>query len=312
MDVVPFWWLAASAWAGSGPWVVGQDGLTVFLGTEAQRIGHLAVQAGPGERDVVEVGEGVSAFRVKAIATLGIGNKVDLQLAVPWAHVETPREDHPLCLQLGLQACHTTEGVGVLEARVKALAVDEFFGAPISVAVGGDVRYGLFTASTRQRVTNLGEGTFDVGPFVSLGRTNRLGQGYWSGWLDLGYRYRVPNTDAFPALAGNDVVPGSEFTAGAELNFAPSRRFGFGPVAGALVRPWGRDWYEVDLTDEDRFAALRMANVRVGAQGIIRGDTMALAVSFLQTVYGFNNPSDTFIVGVGVQFDGTVRRKGDG
>lgn len=305
--------LCGAALAGSGPWVVGEDGVTVFLGTETQRLGNLAIQSGPGQRDVVEVAEGITAFRVKAITTLGISNRVDVQLAVPWARIETPRPDAPLCATLGLGACDRTQGIGVIEARVKGLVLDEYFGAPISLAVGGDVRYGQFTAATRERVTNLGEGTFDVGPFVSLGRTGRLGKGgYVSAWTDLGYRYRVPNTDAFPALQGDTVVPGSEFTGAAELTFSPSTRFGFGPVVGGLYRPWGQDWYEVDLTDEDRFAALRVANVRVGAQAVIRGDTLALAVSFLQTVYGFNNPSDTFVVGVGVQFDGSLRREGDG
>jgi hypothetical protein len=81
---------------------------------------------------------------------------------------------------------------------------------------------------------------------------------------------------------------------------------------GGLWRPWGLDFYEVDLTDPDRFAALRVANVRVGGTAVVRADSVALAVSFLQTVYGFNNPTDTFVVDVGLQFDGRLPGVGDG
>lgn len=306
------WWVAASAWAGSGPWVVGSDQVTLFLGTEAQRIGHLAVQTAPGERDVIDVAEGVSKFGTKAIGTFGLGNRFDVEATVPWYHVETPRTDHPLCVTLALGACRTTEGVGVLDARIKGLAADEYLGAPLSFALGADVRFGQFTAGTRQRVTNLGEGTFDAGPFAVLGRTGGLGAGYWSGWLEAGYRYRVPNTRSYPQLDGGRAAPGSEFTASTELILSPRSMFGLGPNVTGLWRPFGLDFYEVDLTDPDRFAALRVGNVRVGATAVVRGRSAVFAASFLQTVYGYNNPTDTFVVNLGLQFQGRLAGVGDG
>jgi hypothetical protein len=190
--------------------------------------------------------------------------------------------------------------------------VDEFVGAPLSLAIGADLRYGLFTSDTRQRVTNLGEGTFDAGPFVTVGRTGGLGSGYWSGWISADGRYRVPNTRTYPQLTGTTSVPGSEFGASAELILSPRGRFGIGPNLGALWRPFGLDFYEVDLTDPDRFGALRVANVRVGGTAVVRGKSVVLAGSVLQTIYGFNNPTDTFIVNLGLQFQGRLTGVGDG
>lgn len=292
--------------------MVGQDAFTVYVGAEAQRIGHLAVQTGPDSTDVLDVAQGVSRFGAKAIGTLGLGDRFELQTAVPWYRSGTSRTDDPLCVTLALGACETTDGIGLIETRVKGLALDEFFGAPVSVSAGLDLRFGLFTATERERVTNLGEGTLDAGSFVNVGRTGSLGKGYWSGWLEGLFRYRVPNTASFPQLKGDRSVPGSEFGGAAELVLGPTPSFAIGPNASALYRPFGVDFYQTDLTDPDRFAALRVANVRVGATAVVRSGNTSLSASYLQTVYGFNNPNDTFVVNVGLQFRGHLPGVTDG
>lgn len=300
------------AHAGSGPWVVGERALTVYTGIESQQIGRLAIQTSAEQRDVIDVAEGVSTLGVKAIGTLGLGPRVDVQFVVPWYSASTSRRDHPLCVTLGLGACETTRGLGIIESRVKVLALDELFGPPLSFSFGLDARFGQFTADTRERLTNLGEGTFDVGPFLAIGRTRGLGRGgFWSGWLEAGFRYRMPNNDDFPQFDGQRAVPGPEWTSAAELLVGPVSSFAFGPTAHALLRPFGFDWYQVDLADPDRFAALNVANVRVGATVVVRQAGTALSMSVLQTVYGRNNPSDVFVFGLGLQFDGSLRRARD-
>ena len=51
------------------------------------------------------------------------------------------------------------------------LALDELYGPPLSLAVGGELRVGTFTAPERAQLTNLGEGTTDLGAFLSAGRS---------------------------------------------------------------------------------------------------------------------------------------------
>lgn len=305
------WWWVQAAFAGSGPWVVGEGGFTLYVGTGVQRLSRLAIQV-DGERDVIDVGEGISSFALKGIATIGFGSRVDLQVQIPWYRVQANREDHPLCPTLGLDACETTQGVGVIESRIKGLLVDEFFGAPLSLAVGAELRSGELTAGTRERVTGLGEGTFDAGGFVDLGRTGGLGKGYWSGWIEGLYRYRVPTTNSFPQNTGKSSVPGSEIQTAAELILGPTTSFGFGPSAGLLWRPSGYDWGTVDLTDVDRFGALRILTVRAGGTLLFRTRSVATALSLQRVVYAVNNPTDTFNVSLGVQFDGRLPGIGDG
>jgi hypothetical protein len=303
------WWLGIStALAGSGPWTVGASRSSVFLGVEGQRLGHLAIDRGDA-RQVLDVGEGLQRVTVKGIATLGLSNRVDFELGVPWSRAEATRADAPLCVALGLGACETTQGIGVVDARGKLLLLDEYFNAPISLAVGGEVRLGQLTADDRERITNLGEGTLDAGPFVSVGRTAGLGgSGYLSAWVQGGYRFRSRNTDEYPLLDPKQDVraPRDEVVAGTEVLVSPSGRWAVGPQANLLYRP-GLDFSELDLADVDRFAALGVTSVRVGGTVVVRAsDTFSGALSVLGTAVAVNNPTDTWIVSTGVQWNGDL------
>lgn len=303
-------WGAGVVHAGGGPWVVGDGGITVYGGVEAQRIGHLATQSGD-QRDVIEVGEGISTLGVKVIGTVGVGSRAEVELEVPWYRVEAVREDADICA-IGIDACERTQGVGIVRTRLKGLLLDEFFGAPLSLAVGAEVRFGQLTAGTRERITNLGEGTLDTGAFVDVGRTGGLGRGYWSGWWEIGGRYRIPTTRSFPQMTGERSVPGSEFTTAFELILGPRTAFGIGPSGNALWRPFGVDFGHTDLTDPDRFGALKIATVRVGGTAVVRGRGIAASGSVQRVVFAYDNPTDTLFVSLGVQFDGRLPGTGDG
>lgn len=304
--------VAATATAGSGPWVVGDGRASLYMGAEAQRLSHLA-QTIDGERDVIDVGEGVARFGVRAIATVGLGRRLELEASLPWYRVQANRPDADLCVVLGLGACETTQGVGIVEARGKGVLLDEYFGAPFSLAVGAQLRVGDLTAATRERITNLGEGSLDAGPFLSLGRTGGLGEGgYWSAFVEGGYRYRAPVTDAYPRNGGGN-VPGSEIYGSAQVLFAPGARFAIGPTTYVLGRPFGLDFGELDLGDPDRFAALRMLQASAGLTSIVRArQDVALAAAVLRTIAAVNNPTDIWVVTLGVQVDGNLPGGGDG
>jgi hypothetical protein len=294
-------WVVTAAMAGSGPWVVGEGQGSVYVGAEAQRLTRLAITVG-GERQLIDVGEGLSAVGVKAIATVGLTPHFELQAVAPYWRVQANRPDAELCTALGLGACRTTSTLGVLELRGKGLLLDELYGAPVSLALGAELRSGDFTASTRERITNVGEGGLDTGAFASVGRSGALGDGYWSGFVEVLGRYRFPLTQDYPSPNGPMPAPASELASCAEVVLGPGRRFAFGPVGNALWRPGGLDWGQIDLGDPDRLGALRVLNVRVGGVFVVRGPRdVTASLSVLRTVAAMNNPTDILSISAGIQ-----------
>jgi hypothetical protein len=293
---------SATASAGSGPWVVGEGNGTIYSGLESQRLTNLAITV-DDERLVIPVGEGLSTFGVKAIGAWGLTNRIEIEGEVPWYRVHANRSDSQLCADLGLRACATTKSIGLIRLSGKYLVFDELLGAPVSVSIGGEARFGDFTEDTRARITNVGEGTFDLGTWLSVGRTGALGSiGSYSVYTDLGYRYRFAKTTTFPNFTGNLRVPGSEYEARIASLVSPNPYFGVGPAVNVLWRPRGLDWGEVDLTDPDRLSALRVFNLRAGGQVILRSrGGISVSASAFGTVWTVNNPSDVFVVSLGAQ-----------
>lgn len=297
--------LSRSAWAISGPYVIGAGQLNVYVGADVQRLKRLHVQGEGGrDADVIDVGEGLSTIRAKMIGTLGLANRIDLELDVPWEQTRANRPDAPLCDALGQDACRTSTGFGILAARVKWLAVDEYAGAPVSVALIAEGRVGAFGHGARARITNRGEGTQDFGGYLAIGRVGGLHNGYWSATTTLGARYRLPNTRTYPNFEGDVTAPGSEMMGSVDMRFAPWSYLGFGPTVDGLWRPGGVDFLDADLTDPDRLGALRIANLRVGGGISVHGERRDISgsLSVTHTVYAMNNPYVTTIsAGISVQ-----------
>ncbi len=285
------------AHAASGPWVLSPKDASVFLGTEYQEFGTLATESGSGGSDSKTVDSGISTMGVQAYGSYGIVKRVQVSLDVPWYYVTANRTDGPVCTTFGLDACKTTKGIGIVDLRLQGLALDEFYGAPISLAAGGEFRQGQHTAPSRARITNIGEGTSDIGGYLTVGRTGALLKtGNWSGYLELSGLYRFPKTtiDSRP-------IPGSEFTATTEVLLGLNKAFTIGGVVGAFDRPEGVDVSGVDLSDTDRFASLRVFNLRGGVKFLLRSsDNVVFTADALGTLYAVNNPSDTITLDAGV------------
>ena len=228
---------------------------------------------------------------------------------MPVYRVQANREDGAVCGSLGLDACETTQGVGVITARAKGTVLDEFYGDPVTWAVGADARLGHFTAPTRARITNLGEGTFDLGAFTSLGRAGRLAEGSWSAWVEVDAWYRFPNTKDYPSPGGVVAAPQPELQATTEILVGWTPAFSIGPFAAVFARPGGLDFGELDLSDPDRLAALRVMNLRVGGTVVIRArQGLSFSGSVLQTIAAANNPYVT-LVSFGVSTNGRLTRE---
>jgi hypothetical protein len=308
--------------AGSGPWVPGAGETQVFIGGDAQRFAHLGITDINGDRQVLEVDEGVSAVDVKAIASYGILGRFEIEGSIPWYHVYANRTDGALCGALGLGACKTTESIGILTLRGKALVLDELAGRPLSLAVGGEMRHGAFSYSVRERITNVGEGSLDTGAFLTAGRVGGIGaDGSWAAFLELGGRYRFANTTSYTdascaadaALAAKEgdtapscdesSVPGNEWFGAFDFLVSPRFPVAFGPSVAGLWRPDGLAFYELDATDEDRFSALRVGLVRAGGKVILRNQAgTSFVASVLGTVFAYNNPTDAVLFSMGIGF----------
>lgn len=297
--------LVESARASDGAYVVGPADASLYLGLDAERITRLAGADGSGADTVIDVDEGLSKLTGKAILSYGLAPRLELELTLPYGYNRANRTDGPLCTALG-EACATTKGVGVIEMQAKGLVFDELAGAPLSVALGGEARFGQHTWNTRNRLTNLGEGTFDVGGLLGLGRSGGLGsKGYWAASATAGARYRFPNTDA-----GGTPIPGWETDGRASFLFAPTGTWSFGPQVAWFFRPEGTDVETSDLADPDWLGALRVEKVAAGGAVHLRArQGVVLTASVLHNAWVVNNPVDSLLVSTGVQIDRLGFRK---
>jgi hypothetical protein len=293
---------AHPAFAGSGPWTLPEGDVAVYAGAEFERIGHLAASGGSFDPDaIVAVDSGLEKASGQLILGYGVHERVDVELQLPYTYAAVNREDGAVCTTVlslyDQHGCDTTHGLGIVTARAKGLLVDELTGAPLSLGLGTELRFGQTTNATRSRVTNLGEGTNDVGGFVDVGRSGGLGQGYWSGFVEVGGRYRFPNTESKTGAP----VPGSEFHADAEWLGGLRTWWAVGPAVSFFWRPEGVDFEAIDPTDVDRFATLRVMNVRAGGKLIVRSsERTSLALAAFGTAFAMNNPSDQVIVTAGL------------
>lgn len=305
------WMTSGEALAGNGPWVLGAGDQQVYVGLDAQRLGNLAVSSGSYADDVIQVDQGVTTLGGKLIGTFGLNRLVEVELELPYQYA-FQNDPGPVCEAVGLDACEPTHGVGVIVARGKVLLLDELLGKPLSISLGLDVRFGQPTFRFRERITNLGEGTFDIEPRLSLGRIGGLGGkgGYFSIYGDVGFRWRFPIDKDY----GEDglAIPGWELTGNLESLFTPTGLVSIGPAVGVLWRPVGVDFEDVDLADPNRFAALRILALDAGAKLLIRsGRSVTFALGVFHTIYAENNPQDVLKVSLGVAFRDLIRRRED-
>jgi len=299
------------SWAGDGPWVAGNGNASLFVGLEGQRIDRLHIRDAQGQAEIIDVDDGISTLGVKAIGTVGVRDRFEVEFAVPWYQARANRQDGPLCTLLGLQACATTEGIGIVSVRAKGTVLDELYGAPVSLAVGLETRFGQLTSGTRARITNIGEGTTDVGLFTAVGRSARLGsKGYWMGFVEGLGRYRIPNSRSYEGSNAEErAAPGFEVAMSTKALFGWNSHVGLGPVADLYTRPMGFNFGDLDLDNIDRFAALKVLHMRVGAQVLLRAnDRLSFTGSVTHTVVAQNNPYTT-VLSIGISHFGMLSKK---
>jgi len=307
------WPCLSLAFAGSGPWTISEGDTSVYAGVEAQRFERLALSTGMQSNDVLDVDDGLETSGTTVVVTHGVREDIELEVGLGWQRVQANRPDGALCASLGPTTCRTTKGLSPMTVGAKWQLVDELVGAPLSLSMGGQLRMGQWTARTRDRTTNLGEGTTDFGPTLAIGRSGGLGQGFWSAHVDGSWMYRQSNVvDASPP------VPGSEIQVDTEVLGGTRAWWSLGPTVSYWERPGGIDIEDLlaspELaTDIDRFARLRARSVRVGGKLLVRSsERTTFVVAGWATTAAVNNP---VVMGVSTGlsvYPKPVNRRGQG
>lgn len=286
--------------------MVGPATASIYVGADTERITRLATSEGSGADSVIDVDDGITKTSVKAIVSYGLTPGTEIVLAVPWSTNHLNRTDGALCTALG-DACTATRGIGVIDLRVKRMVVDELKGAPFTLTAGAEARFGQLTWATRSRLTNLGEGTFDLGGSAWIGRSGGLGGkgGYWSASFGGDLRYRFPLTE----LQGV-AVPGWETDGLLEVILAPAPLVAFGPEVAWFFRPDGTDVETSDFADPDWIGALAVEKIAVGAAVHLRArQGVTFSAGFFHNVWAVNNPTDALLVSAGMQVSSLALRK---
>ena len=286
----------ATALAGSGPWTLSPGDLTLYAGAESRRATQ--IMDADGALDDL-AGGGVSAIGGLGVLSVGILPRVEGSLMLPAYRARSLEPGDPICDEVGEGVCRTSEGIGTVQVRVKGLLLDELYGPPVSLSVAGELRLGDLTAPTRGRLTALGEGTTDLGVFLSAGRSGGLGEGgLWSVFAEGGYRHRLPNT-----TLGGDKIPGDEIVGGLEALLGPSPRWMVGPTVYALRRTQGFDLNSADFVaaGAERFVGLSTTNLTAGGKLILRSsETWSVALSGQRTILARNGFGDELVISAGV------------
>jgi len=290
--------LAQPAIAGSSPWTLPRGHHNVFLGGELGGYGKIPNAQG----DPVALSTRVGAAKVFGTYGIGLANGFDVELLLPFERAWVANEDGGFCSG-GARPddwCQATAGLGdvALTARIRLL--DEASYRPFTVTARVVARSGQAYASSRHRLTSLGDGTNDVGAGLSVGRTGASKGGAWyrlSLASDFWYRFAVGQVD------GNK-VPANEVSANIDAIGSPVFWLGLGASAAGFHRLGGAPLSSpaTPIGHPLTWVGLRASQVRVGptvALYSLDGWTLFTNASF--TAWSKSAPTDitSFTLGVG-------------
>ncbi len=284
--------------AGSGPWTLSEGSSSLYLGTEYRQLRHIAPD-GEWFGDGSDLGTSIRFVTVQGVVSYGLLDRFELEATLPWVYAHASRPDAAVCYALGQSACGKVESVGLIDVRGKVRLLDELAGPPVTISVGPVLRIGEFGHTTRARLTAITEGQSDVGAFAVLGRSAGLGaSGWWSGYLDAEYRYRIPNIEV-----GGVKIPSDEVASSAQVMVSPWGVVAFGPELFFDARTGGESLATKDDADPDRFASLKYTLVQYGGKVIVTSNRRWSAIfGATGTLYARDTASDLWSVSAGISW----------
>ena len=287
----PLFWLlvpTGTAIAGDDPWIAPQHTTNVYVATLGERFEDFVGASG----DTMSIDAPIVSLGGKVYIRHGLGRQMDVSLDVPVARTWSPGSQ-----QTGLYS--TTLGVGLMQAELRR----QWLGGDVPVGVSSRlaVRSGVLHRGSRGRLTNLGEGSTDVGIGVGVGQISLLGGAFLTMDAGASYWYRF-------ALESGD-VPGDEITWSGNVLLTATDKVGVGLATSGLHRLGGQNLGAVSVQDSDnQWAALNAQQIKAGGRLSIYSSSRRPSVSvyFLHSVWARNNPVDTALVEVGLGWD--IRR----
>jgi len=279
--------MMSGAMAGEDPWIAPSKTTNLFMAMTGTRFQEfVSTSDEPMSLDAPIVGIGGKLYLRR-----GLGNRMDVSLDVPVSANRAPDTD-------GAGMYESTTGVGnvQLDVRKQWLSSSENgFSSRIAA------RSGRLHQSSRGRLTNLGEGSTDLGAGLGIGGMSPLGPTFIT--LDAGgtYWYRFPLS-----TSSDGSVPADEITWSANAVLTPISAMGVGIATSGLHRLGGQNLGETDVDDpDDRWAALKVQQIKVGGRvALYASDNRpSFSIAFMRAVWAQNNPVDSTLLELGVGWD---------
>lgn len=284
-----FWALlllsVSPAQASEGPWTTSPGLHNIYLGLIGERFqcfeadGRSSSACGSGLGTKVPVAQ----VGAKVFYRTGLNKKTDVAIGVPVGQSFTTEPTSS-------SQYDTTAGVGTIQGRIRRRIGSL---GDVGFATGAGLKTGALHRSTRDRITNLGEGSTDLTGSLYMGSTGLSLRRFHTSSIDLSYTYRLAQT----ADSAVGRIPADEINATAVSLLAVSSKLGLGLSADAAWRLWGQQLTPEKLvvSGDDRWAALAAAQVKLGGRIVIYPGERApyLQLSAMRTVWARNNPLDT-------------------
>ncbi|MBX2798670.1 MAG: hypothetical protein KTR31_13395 [Myxococcales bacterium] len=298
--IAVLWW-ASTAEAGDGPWTLASAEHDLYVGMDLYGYQRFRVAgAEPSDLDAQ-----VRALGIPIIWSWGAMDAVETELRIQLEGVAVADPSAAPCDDAERDDwCATTVGVGDLSAALKLRLLDEFRYHPLTLTFIPTLRTGAPHRATRGRLTNLGEGQTDLGLGLRVGRTGGLGSQWYALSGAATYWLR-----ASASATTDRRLPGDEISWDTSAVVCVAHRLGLGPVAQGFHRLWGLDLDEAPLDQAHGFASLKAQQIKIGGRASLylpRG--LTLSATAMTTAYARNNPTDTWVLGLGVGVHREPRR----
>jgi len=281
-----------SSFASEGPWTAraGTHNLYAGIYVEEFQCFESEGKSDPKCSSGIPIPSPVRQVGLKVFYRYGLDSNWDVAFAAPFARSSVVG---------GSQK--TTTGIGLFESRVRR-RLGSTGGVDWSTSFG--LRSGQLHKESRNRLTNLGEGTTDLFSTISLGSTGLLGPRFFTTSMDITYYYR------FPLQVSDKVgkIPADEVRASAIFDYATTSRFGVGVAVDGFHRLDGEVLNGQKLTEsygDDRWAALQASQVKAGGRIMLYpyGAMPYIQLSVQRVVWAKNNPTDAMFVEVAMGTD---------
>ncbi len=288
------------SFASEGPWTTAPGRSNVYIGLGYETFSEFcsgACLVGGTDQNSNELPTAVNKTYVNVFWRYGLSPKWDIALDAPVAIVWTDED-------LAGDAFATTKAPGIIQARARYQFVKQGE-VPVSAALRFGARAGVLHFESRNRLTNVGEGSTDIGAQVSVGRSGltRVGGLIWS--VDAGYWMRgYPGRSEISDYNGQR-VPRNELAASSTVMLQPTGPVGFILAADGFYRTGGRAFSEPEWDTGSQWAELNAAQVKAGGRVMIfpTAYTPNMSVGFMYSIWAKNNPSNDWVVDLGVGFD---------